>query len=188
MELYAIKRFLDKSIEEKKIYCFHEYGNNDIFCGYVLSYNTDVIQIQHYTKFGEVDGVTNLFLSNIKNIVIQGEYSERIEYLVENQAQLNQYLNNSTPCLLAPTSDGFLGILKEYANDRSHIFNIEVSRSYYIGFVDEVNEHYLVFTEIANDGMEIGTHIFKIEDISNVHIDDRPAKKTFFVYNWRKKK
>ncbi|NDV68459.1 hypothetical protein [Dysgonomonas sp. 25] len=189
MELYLLKNLLDKSIEEKRIYCFHEYGDSSFFCGYVLSYNKDTVQIQHYTKYGEQDGSVNLPYSNIRLISIKGEYIDRIQYLIEHNKELSTSGDASKYFKLNSASEGILPILHECLNDRSLILHFESNGEFYTGFVEDIiSSTHFVFTEIENSGNIYETAVHKIEDISAIRINDKVARKNLLLYNWKKSK
>lgn len=186
MELFLLKDILKQSIEEKKIYCFYEYSNSSFYCGYVLSYNNDTIQIRHYDKFGQSDGSLNLSYSNIRRIAISGTYIDKIKYLIEHQDDLRK-LSDLSNFIPAPTSEGFLPILKHCLNDRNLILNIETSKESYIGFVEDIiGDSNLIFTEIDNDGNIFETALHKIDDVESISINDRQSLRFLLLYRWRK--
>ena len=188
MELYLIKHLLDQSIEEKKLYSFYEYNESTFYCGYVLSYNSDYIQIQRYTKYGESDGIMNLMYDNIRSISIDGNYIACLRYLIEFQEEFSK-LNKSFEYRLPEGAEGYLPILNECLNDRGIIVMIDIGSESYTGFVDDViGTSHFIFTEIDSEGFQLDTAIHKIEDLRVMRINDKYSRKNLFLYNWRKSK
>ena len=186
MELFLIKDILDLSIREKKIYCFSDYSSTDFYCGYVLSYSSDSVQIRHYDRYGQSDGIINFAYSNIRRIGIKGIYIDKMKFLIEHQQKLNE-LSDVSSFQLVPTSEGFLSTLQEYQNDRHFILNIDTPKESYIGFVEDIiGTTHFIFTEIDNDGYPTETGIHKIEDLSSVRINDRISRRNLLLYLWRK--
>ena len=186
MDLYEIKDLLDRSINDQLLYAFYEYGDDGFYCGYVLSYNTDTVQLAHYTKYGERDGSLIIALENIKSISIKDEYLDTLDYLIKRQKQFHQ-LNESESNRLIPTSEGLKNQLELYQNDRSVILNLKISDEGYIGFVDEVRNSCFIFTEIDNLGHPIVTNLYRISDVSTMRVNDKAGRKALFLYNKNKK-
>lgn len=188
MELFLIKHLLDQSIEEKRIYYFHGYGDSPDYCGYVLSYNNDTIQVKHYTRYGEDDGTINLPYEFIRTISIQSDYIQSTQYLIEYQENFEK-MDSLPNCLLQPNTEGILSLLTECLNNRNIIVTIETRSESYIGFVDDIiSSSYYIFTEIYSHGLQTETSIQKIEDIKNIRVNDKNGRKLLFLYNWRRMK
>lgn len=185
MELFLIKKYLDQSIKNKKIISIYTYNDSCFYCGYVSSFSEDFVQFKHFSKYGIADGILNLKFDNIRKIELESPYNKNIKYLIENPHLINIETNLDS-CDL--DSDGIVGLLQKYQNNRSTIVSIETNGEDLSGFVEEVNYSYLVFTEVYPQTYATETSIFKISDITNVRIDDLLSRKTYILYNWNKNK
>lgn len=187
MELYLLKQILDQSITSRKLYLFHTYGRDSKdYCGYVQSFSNDIIQIQHYTKYGERDGIIELPFDNIRTIAVDGDYIQSVQYLIDNQKDFQQ-MESSYDFRVPAGTEGPLSILNECVNNRNIILTLETDAESYIGFVDAIiSTSYFVFTEIYNAASQFETAVHRVEDIKFICINDKNSRKNWFIYKWYK--
>ena len=187
MELYLIKYLLDQSLEEGKIYRFEGYKDSFDYCGIVLSYNTDTIQIQHFTKYGEPDGIYFLPLNKIQKIYIDSKYLNTIQYLIKNQDEFVA-MHRNHQFRLASGTEGLLPILNDCLNNRDIVVTIETDSESYYGFVDAViGTSLFVFTEIFLNDSKTDTSIHKIEDVESINVNEKHACRFLLLYNLHRK-
>lgn len=182
-ELDLYDKIFNQSKKDKKLLYFEKYNDNISFCGYVLSYNSQIVQIQHFTRYGKKDGVINIRFSDINYIVTESEYLNSIQYIIDNNKLLDAERDSSLP--MNPSNDWIIQILREYQNDKSVILGIEASGSWYIGFVNEIDDQFFSFSEIDKNGVVLDYSIFKLSDITSVHINEIEGRKRLLLYNWR---
>lgn len=182
MDLYD--KIFSESKNNKKLLLFSRYNNDISFCGYVLSYNSQAVQLQHFTKYGKDDGVITLEYSCINYIVTENEYLRSMQYIIENNVILDINKNGVLP--LNTSGNWMIETLKEYKNDRSAILDIEVDGKWYMGFVNEIDDQFFSLTELNREGEFLDMTIYKLSDVSNIHINEIEGRKRLLLYNWRK--
>lgn len=181
MDLYD-KIFI-VSKEKKKLLLFSRYSNDISFCGYVLSYNSQAVQIQHFSKYGKNDGVATLQYSSINYIITDSEYLKTMQYIIDNNVIIDINKNGVLP--LNSSGDWIIETLKEYKNDKSAILDIEIDGKWYMGFVNDLDEHFFSLTELNREGEVLDDTIYKLSDVSNIHINELEGRKRLLLYNWR---
>lgn len=184
MDLYD--KIFSESKEKKKLLFFNRYSNDISFCGYVLSYNSQAVQIQHFSKYGKNDGVITLQYSSINYIISEDEYLRSMQYIIENNVILDINKNGVLP--LNPNGDWIVETIKEYKNDKSVILDIEIDGKWYMGFVNDIDDQFFSLTELNREGEVLDTTIYKLSDVSNIHINELEGRKRLLLYNWRNSK
>lgn len=184
MELDLFDKLFIESKKKKQLLYISKYSDNISFCGYVLSYNANAVQIQHFTRYGKDDGVITVPYSDIKYITIENEYLKSMQYTIDNNNFVDNYKNTVLP--LETSGDWIRQVLTEYRGDKSSILGILVCDDWYIGFVEDIDDIFISFTELDKNGEVIDTSIYKISDISSVHVNEVEGRKRLMLYNWRK--
>lgn len=184
MELDLYDRIFIESKQNKKLLHIEKYGGNIAFCGYVLSYNTKAVQIQHFTRYGKDDGVITILYSDIKYIIVDNEYLKSMQYIVDNNSLADNNKNAVLP--LESSGDWIIQALSEYKGDRSVVLGLNIDGDWYLGFVNDLDESFFSFSELDRNGTLIDTCIYKISDISSIHVNELESRKRLMLYNWRK--
>lgn len=182
MNLYD--QTFSESKKDKKLLLIKKYSGEASFCGYVLSYNSNAVQIQHFSRNGKSDGIITIRYFDIYYITINDEYLDSLQYLIDNNDLIDKEKNGVLP--LEPTSEWIYQTLWEYKKDKSTLLGVEINGDWYIGFVDNIDDTFLSFIEIERNGIELDTSIFKIEDITSIHINELDSRRRLLLYNWRK--
>lgn len=185
MGLDLFDKLFIESKQNKKLIYIEKYSGGVSFCGYVLSYNSKAVQIQHFTRYGKNDGVINILYSDIKYITTDNEYLKAMQYIIDNNGFADEYKNSVLP--LQTSGDWIQQVLEEYKGDKSSVLGIQVCDDWYIGFVEDLDDIFVSFTELDKNGMVIDTSIYKVNDISSIHVNELEGRKRLKLYNWRKK-
>lgn len=185
MELDLYDKIFIDSKQNKRLLHIEKYSGNIAFYGYVLSYNSKAVQIQHFTRYGKDDGVVTIQYSDIKYIIVENEYLQSMKYLIDNNSFADN--NNNSVLPLENSGDWIIQVLTEYKGDRSVVLGIMIDGDWYLGFVNDLDESFFSFSELDRNGTLIDTCIYKINDISSIHINELEGKKRLMLYNWRKK-
>ncbi|TYP99669.1 hypothetical protein C7447_101273 [Tenacibaculum adriaticum] len=175
---------LEKSKINKKVIGISLYGDVGFYCGVVLDYSDDVIQLQQYTKYGQNDGVTLQIISEIERIDFNDSFTNTIEFLAKNQEALHatNYINKFYSDL--DDEDWQNQVLDLYLKERKVMLSLQINNDdYYQGFVEAKNELTFSFRCIGDLGEDKGLAIFKIEDVSSIKIDDFECRKRLLLYN-----
>ncbi len=179
---------LEKAKTSKKIIGLSLYGEVGFYCGLVLDYSDEIIKLQQYTKYGKNDGITLQPLSEIERIDFDDSFTNAVEFLANNQKALNK--SNYTNKFYTDFDDDNWQnqVLDLYIQERKVMLSIQINTDdYYQGFIEAKNDITFSFRCIGELGDDKGLAFFKIEDVSNIKIDDLECRKRLLLYNNRKK-
>ncbi|WP_419032908.1 hypothetical protein [Dysgonomonas gadei] len=182
MDLYD--KIFTESKKSKKLLYFKKYTGETSFCGYVLSFNSNTVQIQHFTRNGKSDGVITLRYSDINYITVDNDYLKSIQYIIDNNTLIDSEQSSTLP--LDSSSNWVFNTLNEYKKDKSTLLGIEANGDWYVGFVNDVDDIFFSFTEIDRNGFVLDTSIYKLEDVSSIHINELESRRRLLLYNWHK--
>jgi hypothetical protein len=57
---------------------------------------------------------------------------------------------------------------------------------FFSGFVQDLSDEDFILNCVAKNGEDLGTSLFKIEDITEVRVNDIDDRRRLLLYNWRK--
>ena len=179
---------LEKAKNAKKIIGLSLYGDVGFYCGLVLDYSEEIIQLQQYTKYGRNDGITLQPLSEIERIDYNDSFTNVIEFLAKNQKALNA-INYTNKFYTDFDDDNWQNqVLDLYVQERKVMLSIQINTDdYYQGFIEAKNDITFSFRCIGELGEDKGLAFFKIEDVSNIKIDDLECRKRLLLFKHRKK-
>lgn len=103
------------------------------------------------------------------------EYSDIIDKPSKFSISLNQSENWQFDALL------------QLHNAKEQMASIEINGSdYYTGFVKDISDEDFILNCVAKNGEDIGTSLFKIEDITEIRVNDIDDRGRLLRYKWRK--
>lgn len=177
---------LQKSKDNKEIIGIWKYNDEDSFwVGYVKDFNEELVVIQHYTKYGKLDGIIIERIAEIKSIDFNDDYTKSLKYIIENSALLEN--DNDFNLKLNDSEDWQLEVLKQTEGNKDLMVSVEINGSdYYSGFVLIVSETDFILNMVGKFGEDEGRTIFKIEDVTSFRVNDLDDRKRKLLYNWRK--
>jgi hypothetical protein len=181
-----IKEILKSSKEEKKFIGIWVYGDDDGFwSGYVIDYNNDFVYIQHYSKYGKSDGVIIELISNIESIDFNDDYSNAMEFLIQNSQLVDQQELIEIPKL---NEDNWqFELLSGQLNNEERVVRFKMDNgNIYVGLVDKLDKEFVALNCIGKMGENEDFSLFKLEDIQTIRINDIESRKRLLLYNWRK--
>jgi len=183
----VIKDILEKSQREKSFIGVWVYGDEEGFwSGYVKELTGDFMIFQHFTKYGESDGLIIEKIEHIQSIDFDDDYSKVMTHLIENKGEVEQLEDISIDIHHAHTWQ--TDILEPLIGSKDRIVQIQVNRdSFYSGFVEWVNEENLVVRLVGNNGEDKGKSIFRTEDINTIRINSKDNRRRMLLYKWRNK-
>lgn len=179
---------LEKAKTSKKIIGLSLYGEVGFYCGLVLDYSDEIIKLQQYTNYGKNDGITLQPLSEIERIDFDDSFTNAVEFLANNQKALNK--SNYTNKFYTDFDDDNWQnqVLDLYIQERKVMLSIQINTDdYYQGFIEAKNDITFSFRCVGDLGDDKGLAFFKIDDVSNIKIDDLECRKRLLLYNNRKK-
>lgn len=178
-----INELLEKSKVKKKLIGIDLYADEGYWCGIILDFNEDTFQLQHFTKFGEKDGVTIDEISKIERIDFGDDYLKSIEFLIEHQEKLkeNPHKNRFFEDLVG--EDWQTLALTPYLNEKNFLISISISGdSTYRGFVEKIDDYSFFFKCIGELGENKGYSMFKFDDVFSIKINDLECRKRFLLH------
>jgi len=177
---------LQKSKENKEIISIWQYnGDKGSIVGYVTEISEEYIGFRHFNRFGKQDGVMFIKLANIKTIDFNDDYTRVMECLIQYADIIDKPTNFSVN-LNKSDYWQYSAVLQFYkAKDQMASFEIN-GGEFFTGFVKEVSEEDFVLNCVAKNGEDLGTSLFRIEDITEVRFDDIDDRRRLLLYKWRK--
>lgn len=183
-----IQEILEQSKRENKFIGIWTYDDGDGFwSGKVRDFNEKFVFIDHYTKYGKLDGTIVEQIENIQTIDFNDDYSEFMEYLVNNHHKLDEQEEVKIP---VPKTDNWpFEILKNFEGLNDVIVRIQLEDEMtYTGLVNRCDEESTVLNCIDSDGVDEFFSLYKNEDIQMIRVNDIEARKRLLLFNWRKNK
>lgn len=177
---------LQKSKNEQQIIGIRKYGDGDAFwSGYVIDFNEELVQLQHFTKYGKPDGIIIEQLSTIESIDFDDDYSKAMQYIIENNSLLDKQSNKTLN--LNDPEDWQLETLLQLEGNKDVLVSVEMNNEhYYTGFLLVVSETDFVMNCIGKMGEDEDKVIYRIEDVTAIRINDMDDRKRKMLYDWRK--
>jgi hypothetical protein len=180
-----IKEIFQESKEKKKIINIRTYDNEDdsFYCGYILDYNDVVVQIKHFSEYGNDDGISIQKIDNIGNIEFEEDYSAAIQYLIQNNTDLDK---SNIPDFKYDFSDNWrYKILSLFLVQKIIIVIENYKLEKICGFVHKLTENELILKPIGKLGEDEGYSLYKLSDINSIQPDDLECRKRLLLYKWK---
>lgn len=178
-----IYEILEKSKQQHKLVGIKLYGQTGYWCGIVEDYNEDFIQLKHFTKNGELDGVAIERIIDIERIDIEDNYLTAMKIVIENRQKIRDIEIKSRIFTDLDDENWQFVSLKPYENDKNVLISVQINGDdFYQGFVTSIDDDFLKFELIDNNGDSNGISVFKLEDISSVKINDLECRRRLLIY------
>ena len=181
-----ITSLLEKSKQEKELLSFYIYGDDEKFwCGYVIDYSEEFVAIQHFTKLGEKDGIVIHPINQFERIDYKDTYIKSMEYIIENKALIQQVKDANFK--FSNKESYFLSLLNQLVGNKDIMGSFQISNNdYYTGYVIDISDIDFIVNCVGSAGEELGMSILKIEDITNIRIDDGDNRKRDILFKRKK--
>lgn len=186
MDLKLFRTIFKESKEKKKVIGIRLYEDEDDFwCGYILDFNDQLIQIQNLTKLGKPDGIIIERIENIESLDFKDSYCESYQYLIQNNTKINTI--NSKVKL--PNKDNWqYDILNRYLNKKTIVSIAFKNEILIAGFIENLDKKNVTLIGIGNLGENEGYSCYRVDDIKSIKIGDEEDAKRKLLYDWRQKK
>lgn len=179
-----INKILEKSKSEEQLIGVTLYGETGFWCGIVEDYNNEFIQLKHFTKYGELDGVIIEKISQIERIDIEDDYLKSMKVIIKRKEELQTKPLKSRIFEELNEDNWQFVCLKPYEKEQNILVSIQInSDNFYQGYVIEVNDEFLKYEIIGNAGESEGLSLFKLDDVTSVKIHDLECKRKFILNN-----
>jgi len=177
---------LEKSKQNKELLSFSVYGEDEKFwCGYVVDYSEDFVAIQHFTKFGKKDGIIVHPVEHFERIDFHDDYVKAMECVVDYSDQI--YKPHKIDLSFSQSENFYRSVINQLIGNKDVIVSFEISNNdYYSGYVTEVSEIDFIINCVGKEGEDLGMSLFKIEDITSIHMDDVDNRRRNILFKWRK--
>lgn len=171
----SFKRILSKSEKEKIFVGIRTYGSDDeLWCGFILKNNEQFVQIQHFSEYGQPDGVVLESFNNIEGIDHEDHYSRAIEYLFKTNYR-GYELNNAIK--LSISKNWKYNVLKlNKAKDMVLAVRHEDENTYY-GKVCHIDKKSFTIRTIDPVGQMDGKYTMRLAQILSIHINSIEGRK-----------
>ncbi len=178
-----IKEILKKSKDTKEIIGLRLYdGDEDFWCGYVENFNDNIIQLRHFDKHGNEDGIIIEQIEHIESIDFDSEYEKAFNYIAREK---NNFDNIEKITDFNDTDDWRFEYLKD-SKERQRVISLEFNQDYVIyGQIADLNDSEFILQGIGKLGEDEGKTIYKIDDISAFKIMDTDCKFRMELIKWR---
>jgi hypothetical protein len=179
---------LEGSKVKKKVIGVSLYGDNGFWYGIIVDYNEDIVQLQNYTEYGQLNGVSLLEFSQIERVDFNDEHTNSLEFLIKNQDEFKK-MNYKNLFFNELTDDDWkFQALKPYEKERKLLVGVQINQDdTYFGFIEKIDEEYFSFRCIGNLGEDKGLCVFNTEDVTSFVINDLDCRKRYLLFNIIKK-
>jgi len=186
MNSSLLNNILLKSQENRELISIWQYNSDrSSFVGYVTEINEEYIGFRHYTRFGKPDGIVFIKVANIKTIDFNDDYTKVMECLIEYSSIIDQ--PSDFEITLNHSGYWQFEAVKQLCNVKNQISSFEVNGSeYFTGFVIDFSEEDFILHCVGKNGEDLGNAIFKVEDVSEVRVNDIDDRRRLLLFNWRK--
>jgi len=124
-------KILEESKNNNKLISLSLYGDVGFWCGVVLDYNEEFIELKHYTKYGDIDGIAIERISDIERIDIEDDHLKAIAILIKKNEQINKVEFKSRIFDELDKDNWQFICLKPYEKDKDVLASIQVSSDNY---------------------------------------------------------
>ncbi len=185
MENNILFEILNDSKSKKKLIGIWQYGDEDGFLmGYVIDFNEEFVLFQHYTKFGKKDGIMTLLVDGIESIDFDDEYSKAMSFLTENSEQI--YNQPEIDLKINDSKDWITETINKLSGNRQQIISLEINRTYYSGYIIKSSKSDFLLKCVGKMGEDEGKVVYRIQDVSELKINDLDDRRKNLLFKWRK--
>ena len=178
-----INEILENSQKNQELIGVTLYNESGFWCGIVEDFNDDFIQLRHYTSYGELDGVAIERIADIERIDINDEYLNSLKIMIEHKEKIRDIKIKSRIFEELDEDNWQYVGLKPFENDDNILASIQINHdSFYQGFVLKIDEDFIKFEIIGNDGNSEGKSLFKLSDINSIKINDLECRRKLLLY------
>ncbi|WP_445721954.1 hypothetical protein [Flavobacterium sp.] len=180
-----LHQLLKKSKETKELLSVWQYNaEKGSLVGYVVDFNDEFIVFNQFTKFGKPDGKIILNLSSVKTIDYNDDYTKVMECLIQYSDVIDKPLETNIP--IEFIDQWQFETLKHLITMKDQIASFEINGGdFYTGFVKKLSNEDFVLQCIGKNGEDQGNALYKIEDITEIRLDDMDDKRRLLLYKWR---
>ena len=179
------KKILQESKNNKKLIGFRNYEDEDkLWCGYVKDFNDDLVLVQHFTEYGEMDGLILGKIEDIESVDSSSDYCSAIQYLAEYKNSSNDECNN----LDLPDSDNWRFDFLDKFKKTDRIIAVEFVGDYTIyGIINDLDTEFLTLRGVGQIGDLNGFSTYRLSNIKAIMIDNFESLNRKILLDWNLK-
>lgn len=179
-----ISKLLERSKNNKELVGIWQYSDDKGFsAGYVLDFDEDLIYFKHFTKYGKPDGIMTIQTEDVQSIDFNDNYLNALECLIQYSNILDK--EDELNIDFSFDEDWNLNLIKQ-AEEKNIFISVEInSDKFYSGFVKDSSEIDFTLNCIGKMGEDEGLIVFRIEDVTQININDIDDRKRQLLYKWR---
>lgn len=181
-----LKKILQESKDNKKIIGIRMYGDDEKFwCGYIIDFNENLVVFQHFTEYGQTDGLVLEKIENIESIDSDDKYSSLYQYLIERQNDINIELKK----IDLPTSKNWQYDFLEKFKNTDQIISVEFEGDVTIyGEIENLDSEFIKIKTIGFLGDLDGFSTYRVSNVTAIRIDNVESIKRKVLLDWNVKK
>jgi hypothetical protein len=180
-----LTNLLEKSKNTKELLSFTKYGDETFWFGYITEYSEEFIAIQHFTKYGKNDGIIIHPIGGFQRIDYKDDYSKAMQSVIDYSDEIHR--PNKIKLNFFESENFYQNIIQQFTAETDVIISVQINNDEYsTGYVKEVSETDFSMICVGKMGEDLGISILKIDDITNIQIDDIDNRKRNLLYKWRK--
>lgn len=145
-----------------------------------INYDDTMVYLRNIDPEGNEDGYTYFKTQDIYQVDYNNRYLSRLQLLISKKSELV-----TIPCIVERQKgeNYLISLIKKVIADNLIISINSIYDYSLLGYVKEMDDIYLQFQVITDDGDDDGVTVIKIEDIERVDIAGRDQKKVEIYYS-----
>jgi hypothetical protein len=186
ISMNIFQSILEKSRENQEIISIWQYNSDkSSLVGYVTEISEEHITLKHYTVYGKCDGLIAIKIANIKTIDFNDDYTKVMECVIQYSSIFDKptdfHLN------IGYSNNWQFDALHKLVTSENQVASFEINGTdYFTGLVTEISQEDFVLNCIGKNGEDQGSAVYRIEDITEIRINDLDNRRRLLLYNWRK--
>lgn len=134
----------------------------------MLSFNDKYIQIQHYTEYGDPDGIVIESRDNIEGIDSRYKYARAIEFLHMSKFKNTQLDRALT---ISQTNTWKYKLLSKFKGKDNVLALKHEDQNTYYGKINDIDKEFIKIETVGSIGELEGFYTMRIRDLLSLHIN-----------------
>ena len=179
------KKILQDSKDNKKFIGIRNYDYDDkLLCGFIKDFNDNLVLVQHFTEYGEMDGLILVRMEDIEILESNDDYCLAIQFLAEYKNNINEIYKNIDLSNLENWQFDFLNKFK----NTDKIIAIEFEGDYTIyGIIEDLDVKFITLKTVGQIGDLDGFSTYRLSNIKALMIDNFESLNRKILLDWNLK-
>ncbi|MBK9225066.1 MAG: hypothetical protein IPO23_11470 [Flavobacterium sp.] len=176
---------LQKSKDNKEIISIWQYNSDKgSIVGYVTDISDEYVGFRHFTRFSKQDGIIFIKTANIKNIDFNDDYTKVMECLIEYSNIIDKPSDFSIN-LNQSVYWQYNALLQLY-NSKDQMASFEINGNEFFRDLLKKLLKKILFLIVLQKWRRFRNFLFKIEDVTEIRVNDIDDRRRLLLYKWRK--